>query len=85
MQREGGQGQTDGLASYGETLRGAIQFVDSKGQGWRVYERQRQQLDGRWVTMLVFESGMAVRCIRSYPDDWRTLSPEALEYLSWRS
>ena len=60
------------------------QFVDSAGNRWRVFERERRTLDGSWETMLVFESPASVRCVRMYPDDWRRLSPEVLEHISWR-
>ena len=62
----------------------AIQFQDSKGQVWRVSERERLRYDRRTVKMLVFESSTAIRCVREYPEDWRDLASEALEYLSWK-
>ena len=48
-------------------------------------ERERLSYDRRSIRMLIFESDMAVRCVRTYPDDWRRLEAEALEYLSWRT
>jgi hypothetical protein len=61
------------------------QFVDPKGCPWHVFELERRQWAGTWTTMLVFESGAAVRCVRKYPQDWPALGAEALEYLSWRA
>jgi len=61
-----------------------MQFQDSQGTVWRVSERERIGHDMRTVRMLVFESSMAIRCVRDYPDDWPGMAPEALEYLSWR-
>lgn len=64
---------------------GVIRFTDSKGRKWNVSERERLGFDHRSFRMLVFESHTAVRCVREYPDDWRRLEAEALEYLSWRT
>ncbi len=62
-----------------------IKFKDSRGQIWRVSERERFTRDQGSVRMLIFESDTAMRCVRVYPDDWRRMEPEALEYLSWRT
>ncbi len=64
---------------------GVLQFKDSKGFLWRVSERERLRYDRRSEKMLIFESSMAVRCVRAYPNDWRDLAPDALEHLSWRT
>ena len=61
-----------------------VEFQDSTGQVWRVSERVRLGYDRRSVRMLIFESSMAIRCVRVYPGNWRSLAPEALEYLSWK-
>ena len=62
-----------------------VTFTDSHGRIWRVSERERLSYDRRSIRMLIFESDMAIRCVRTYPDDWRRLEPEALEYLSWKT
>ena len=64
---------------------GVVRFFDSKGCSWQVSERDRLSYDRRSVRMLIFESDVAVRCVRAYPDDWRRLDAEALESLSWRT
>lgn len=56
-------------------------FRDSQQREWRVFEHLRQEL-GRPVTVLVFDSGMQFRCVRTYPTDWYNLQPDALELLS---
>ena len=74
-----------GSAHPADPVPGTVQFIDSNGVGWQVTERERMQYDRRWIRMLVFASPAAVRCVRSYPDDWRSLPAEDLEALSWRS
>ncbi len=64
---------------------GVLQFKDSKGFLWRVSERERLRYDRRSEKTLIFESSMAVRCVRTYPNDWRDLAPETLESLSWQT
>ena len=61
------------------------QFRDSGNRNWRVCERQRQDLDGRTSTILVFDSSVTVRCVGHFPADWAALAPEALERLSWKT
>jgi len=58
-------------------------FRDSANQGWRVFEREKSDPHGRAAKVLIFESGAAFRCVRNFPENWRELSTEALERLSW--
>ena len=60
------------------------QFVDATGCVWSVYERTRSQLIGAPVTVLVFDSTMAFRCVRTYPASWHQGSAGDLERLSWQ-
>jgi hypothetical protein len=60
-------------------------FMDSTGCEWQVYEWKRDDVDGHRLTLLVFESGRAVRCVRRYPPNWRELDASALQDLSWRT
>ena len=50
---------------------------------WLAYELPASILDRRSTPSLVFESNGAVRRVRNYPPDWRTLDAEALFALSW--
>jgi len=50
---------------------------------WLVYELPPQQFDRRSGPSLVFESDAAMRRVRTYPADWRSLSDTALYALSW--
>jgi len=50
---------------------------------WLVYELPASTLDRRSTPSLVFESYQAVRRVRNYPANWRTLAAEALFALSW--
>lgn len=61
----------------------AVRFRDRTGTLWRVYERSLPTFDRRSGPSLVFESDGTIRRVRAYPPDWRTLSPEDLEALSW--
>ena len=61
-----------------------LEFRDSRGFRWRVYERQKGEPFRGRVTVLVFESDTAVRIVRDYPANWRDFAPAGLEDLSWR-
>jgi hypothetical protein len=50
---------------------------------WWVYELPASPLDRRSTPSLVFESEGAMRRVRDYPLDWRSLSDEELVALSW--
>jgi hypothetical protein len=50
---------------------------------WRIYELDPAFYDRRGAKTLVFESDGVIRRVRSYPDNWRQLSHEALLTLSW--
>jgi hypothetical protein len=59
-------------------------FADATGCVWSVYEQTRGQLMGGPVTVLVFDSMMAFRCVRTFPALWRERSAAELELLSWQ-
>ena len=86
MQANISENPTDEVASR-DRSGGRVQlgFIDSKGCHWTVYERTRRNLDGRKASLLVFECSSWIRCVRTYPRDWHTLSSEGLEQLSWHS
>jgi hypothetical protein len=54
--------------------------VDTAGTFWTVCE-VAYALDRRSGRSLVFESDGAVRRVRSYPEEWHTLSDEELARL----
>jgi hypothetical protein len=60
-------------------------YLDSEGQRWIVCEKPFSQYDRRSGLSLIFASELAVRRVRDYPDDWATLSDQALAALSWRA
>jgi hypothetical protein len=55
------------------------------GVEWRVYELPAGMYDRRGPATLIFESHDVFRRIRSYPEDWRTLTDDALYAVSLRS
>lgn len=59
-------------------------FRDATGCVWDVCERTRRQVGGEPITVLVFDSTMAFRCVRTYPDRWRDGSAAELALLSWQ-
>ena len=50
---------------------------------WLVYELPPTGFDRRTSPSLVFESDTAVRRVRGYPADWRSLGDDELFALSW--
>ena len=64
---------------------GRTQYRDTHGQLWSVYEYSRLSREGTVTKILVFDYDAAIRCVRTYPADWRELPASALEELSWRS
>ena len=50
---------------------------------WRIYELGPAAYDRRGANTLVFESDGVIRRVRSYPKEWRKLSPQELFALSW--
>lgn len=50
---------------------------------WWVYELPPASLDRRSTPSLVFESDGAMRRVRDYPPNWRSLGDEELFALSW--
>ena len=61
--------------------RGRRLIVD--GELWLVYELPPLQFDRRHTPSLVFESDGAVRRVRDFPPNWRSLSDDDLLALSW--
>ena len=59
-------------------------YRDSHDREWRVFERQKPVFGGGSITVLIFESGVSFRSVRTYPHAWRELSAEDLERLSWQ-
>ena len=55
----------------------------AEGTVWLVYELRTIPFDRRSSSSLIFESDSAIRRVRSYPENWRALSDEALFALSW--
>lgn len=46
---------------------------------------RRLRMVGNWVTVLYFESLMAIRRVTEYPPDWWNLATDKLEIVSLRS
>ena len=60
----------------------AVRFVDGEGLGWRVVECAAAHVPGsRGPRCLIFLSEGLVRRVWSFPPEWRTLAPVALEAL----
>lgn len=53
------------------------------GEVWTVYERVAGPDDRNRAPSLVFECRSAIRRVRDYPADWRSMSDAALRTLSW--
>lgn len=70
-------------AEPGELVRRERAFVDADGNAWTVSEQPFSAYDRRQGRSLIFESDLAVRRVRNYPDDWIALSDAALLRLSW--
>lgn len=71
-------------ALSGSRLPAPLQFRDSQGRQWTVFERSCKGVPGRRADQcLVFECGEVVRRLWRYPQDWRSLSAVELEKLSW--
>ena len=60
-------------------------FIAAGGSSWKVREftGQGAGLNGDGAC-LVFESDGAMRRIRTFPDNWQELEPDALMRLSWK-
>ena len=67
---------------FGELHRTARRLM-SDGVLWLVYELPPSPFDRRQTASLLFESDIAIRRVRNYPGDWRTLSDDELFALSW--
>jgi hypothetical protein len=63
--------------------KGEREFVDAEGARWRVYEQPVSDYDRRRGSSLIFASEAAVRRVRVFPADWRSLSDLELARLSW--
>ena len=53
------------------------------GNEWRIFERRHGSYDRRRRLSLLFWSDVAIRRIGLFPNDWWTLSDDALMTLSW--
>jgi len=66
--------------------RPAREFFDSDHVRWCVFESPQRCTDGTMQPVsLIFESDAAVRRVRDFPAEWRTLTDAELEALSWRT
>ena len=52
---------------------------------WLVYELPAMPFDRRRTPSLVFECDSAIRRVRNFPEQWRSLGDDALFALSWSS
>ena len=50
---------------------------------WFVYELPTSPVDRGRTSSLIFESDDAMRRVRDFPANWRTLNDDALFALSW--
>ena len=76
----------DDFRRQGEDVRAAQRVgreIAAEGVVWLVYELSPTPSDRRSGPSLVFESDDAIRRVRTFPSDWRTLSDEALYALDW--
>jgi hypothetical protein len=60
-------------------------FVDADGVRWHVHEQPFSEYDRRKGRSLIFSSEGAVRRVRDYPEDWMSLTDDALADLSWKA
>jgi hypothetical protein len=60
-------------------------FVDIEGVRWHVHEQPFSEYDRRKGCSLIFASEGAVRRVREYPEDWMSLTDDALADLSWKA
>jgi hypothetical protein len=60
-------------------------FVDVDGVRWHVHEQPFSEYDRRKGRSLIFASEGAVRRVRDYPEDWMSLTDDALADLSWKA
>jgi hypothetical protein len=74
-----------GEARTGARAETARVFYDADGICWHVYEQPSSEYDRRRGVSLIFASEAAIRRVRTYPADWRTLSDEDLAALSWKA
>ncbi len=62
-----------------------VSFTSEDGTWWRVYETEGVAVPGnRNALSLCFDSAWVIRRVSQYPDNWRELTPEQLEALSWK-
>ena len=64
---------------------GHIFFRDAEGGVWEVHEVTIASAVpwARGERCLLFRSSSSIRRVWSYPENWRTLSQDELERLSW--
>jgi hypothetical protein len=75
--------EREGLASLLREAQRTARHLIVDGTPWLVYELPAMPFDRRNSPSLVFESDSAVRRVRDYPADWRSLSNDDLFALSW--
>lgn len=73
----------ESLASRVQKAQRTARQLVVEGAAWLVYELPPTPFDRRTAPSLVFESDTAVRRVRTYPADWRSLTDDALFALSW--
>ena len=62
-----------------------VSFTALDGTWWRVYETEGSSTPGsRGARSLCFDSAWVIRRVAHYPENWRELSAEELEALSWQ-
>lgn len=71
------------LASVLREAQRIARQVTVDGVPWLVYELPAMPFDRRSSPSLVFESEHAVRRVRDFPNDWRSISDDELFALSW--
>jgi hypothetical protein len=77
---------TDNFRRQYEDVRAAQRVgrqIAAEGVLWLVYELSPTRFDRRSGPSLVFASDRAMRRVRTFPADWRSLSDEALYALEW--
>ena len=75
--------QSEGPA--GAARSDGVSFTAVDGTWWRVYETEVGGAHGtRSTRTLCFDSAWVIRRVSKYPDNWRELSAEDLEKLSWQ-
>ena len=61
-----------------------VSFTALDGTWWRVYETESRGHGAAGARSLCFDSAWVIRRVTQYPENWRDLSAEELEQLSWQ-